>query len=56
MGVTIGEGAVVAAGSLVHHNLKPWGIYAGNPLVQVGLRPAEPVLQAARELRSREGA
>lgn len=36
--VTIGEGAVVAAGSVVHRDLKPWGIYAGNPLVQVGVR------------------
>jgi galactoside O-acetyltransferase len=55
-GVTIGDGAVVAAGALVHHSLKPWCIYAGNPLVQVGIRAAEPVLQAARELRRREEA
>jgi acetyltransferase-like isoleucine patch superfamily enzyme len=31
-GVTIGEGAVVGANSLVNHNLKPWGIYFGNPV------------------------
>lgn len=43
-GVTIGEGAVVSAGSLVHHDLKPWVIYAGNPLVQVGLRRRDSVL------------
>jgi len=55
-GVTIGAGAVVSAGALVHHSLEPWGIYAGNPLVQVGVRPAEPVLQAARELRRQEAA
>lgn len=56
-GVVIGEGAVVAAGSVVHHALKPWGIYAGTPLVQVGTRDAEAVLEkgravlAAKELR-----
>lgn len=45
--VTIGEGAVVAAGSLVHHSLAAWGIYAGNPMVQVGVRPKETVLRLA---------
>lgn len=45
--VTIGEGAVVAAGSLVHHSLAAWGIYAGSPLVQVGVRPKETVLRLA---------
>lgn len=38
--VTIGEGAVAAAGSVVHHDLKPWSIYAGWPLVKVGERKA----------------
>jgi galactoside O-acetyltransferase len=46
--VTIGVGAVVSAGSLVHRDLKPWGIYAGNPLVQIGTRDAAPVIAAAR--------
>jgi galactoside O-acetyltransferase len=49
-GVTIGEGAIVAAGSLVHHDLRPWGIYAGHPLVQIGVRPRDRVLEAARRL------
>ena len=31
-GVTIGEGALVGANSLVDRNLKPWGIYHGNPV------------------------
>lgn len=48
--VEIGMGAVVAAGSLVHRDLKPWGIYGGNPLVQIGTRPSESVLRLAREL------
>lgn len=46
-GVAVGEGAVVSAGSVVHRDLKPWGIYAGNPVVQVGTRPAEKVLELA---------
>jgi len=37
-GVTIGEGAVVGANSLVNHNLKPWGIYFGNPVKLIGMR------------------
>lgn len=37
-GVTIGEGAVVGANSLVNRNLKPWGIYFGNPVKLVGMR------------------
>jgi len=52
--VTIGEGAVIAAGSLVHRNLAPWGIYAGTPLVQVGIRPRETVLRLSEELRAQE--
>lgn len=30
-GVTIGEGAVVAAGSVVTHNVAPWTVVGGNP-------------------------
>ena len=52
--VRIGEGAVVAAGSLVHRDLPAWGIFAGNPLVQVAVRPKETVLRLASELRLSE--
>lgn len=37
-GVTIGEGALVGANSFVNRNLKPWGIYFGNPVKLVGMR------------------
>lgn len=37
-GVTVGEGAVVGANSLVDRNLKPWGIYFGSPAKLVGMR------------------
>lgn len=49
-GVAIGEGAVAAAGSLVHKDLKPWTIYAGNPLVAIGVRPRGRILELARSL------
>lgn len=37
-GVTIGEGALVGANSLVNRDLKPWGIYFGNPVKLIGMR------------------
>lgn len=30
-GVTIGEGAIVGAGSVVTHDVPPWTLVAGNP-------------------------
>ena len=36
--ITIGEGAVVSAGSIVNRSLEPWTIYAGNPLVPISKR------------------
>ncbi|MGP1585275.1 MAG: acyltransferase [Schwartzia sp. (in: firmicutes)] len=38
-GVTIGEGAVVGAGSVVTHDVPPWTIAAGNPAKVVGHCP-----------------
>ena len=37
-GVTIGEGAVVGANSLVNKDLEPWGIYVGSPCKKIGDR------------------
>lgn len=48
-GVQIGEGCVVGAGSIVHRNLKPWHIYAGNPLVAIGKRGAAEVKQTRND-------
>jgi galactoside O-acetyltransferase len=52
-GVTIGEGAVISAGSLVHRNLKPWAIYGGTPLVQIGVRSRESIMKKFHELSLR---
>ena len=37
--VTIGEGAVVAAGSVVTHNIPPFELWGGVPARSLGKRP-----------------
>ncbi len=51
-GVTIGEGAVVGANSFVARNLKPWGIYFGNPCKLIGMRekPSDELKAKVEEL------
>lgn len=34
-GVTIGEGAIIGAHSVVRENVKPWTIVAGNPAIKI---------------------
>lgn len=53
MPVKVGEGAVIAACSFVTHNLKPWGIYAGNPAKRVGWRE-KPSDEKLKEIDSRK--
>ncbi len=48
-GVTIGEGASVAAGSVVTKDLGPWGIYIGNK--QIGWRDKEKVLKNHKKFK-----
>ena len=38
MPITIGEGAVIGAGSFVNKNVDPWGIYVGSPAKKIGER------------------
>ncbi|ARU86839.1 CatB-related O-acetyltransferase [Pseudomonas sp. M30-35] len=45
-GVTIGHGAVVAAGSLVNRDVAPYSIVAGNPARVIGWRFDEPTREA----------
>jgi galactoside O-acetyltransferase len=51
-GVVIPEGAVIGACSLVRKSdrLKPWTIYAGNPLKEIAVRPKEKMLTYAAHL------
>ena len=37
-GVTVGEGAVIAARSVLRQDAPEWSIWAGNPAIQVGTR------------------
>ena len=49
-GVTLGEGAVVASGSVVTHDLDPWGVFMGAPARRVRDRPADKILKLQAEL------
>jgi galactoside O-acetyltransferase len=49
-GVTIGEGCVIGACSLVTKDCKPWGIYAGTPAKRIRERPREKILALEKEL------
>lgn len=49
-GVTLGEGSVIGACSLVTKNTKPWTIYTGIPARPQRLRPKEKILDYARKL------
>ena len=37
--ITIGEGAIIGAGSFVNKDLDDWGIYVGSPVKRIGTRP-----------------
>jgi acetyltransferase-like isoleucine patch superfamily enzyme len=39
MPVTIGEGAIIGAGSFVNKDCEPYGIYVGSPAKKIGERP-----------------
>lgn len=49
-GVTLGEGCVVGANSLVNKNLEPWTIYVGSPARPLKIRPRERMLAFAAEM------
>lgn len=46
--ITIGEGAVIGAGSFINKDAEPWGIYAGSPAKKIGVRPQTPEEQKDR--------
>lgn len=51
-GVTVGRGAIVAAGSVVTRDVEPYAIVAGNPARQVGNRFAAPEIREHEALIS----
>lgn len=48
--VTIGEGSVIGACSLVTKDTEPWTVYVGVPARPVKVRPREKMLEYARRL------
>lgn len=51
-GVSVGEGAVTGAFSLVRENLEPWSINVGVPSRAVGRRDRDAVLALARDVNA----
>lgn len=49
-GLTIGEGAVISAGSVVTGPIEPWTINVGVPARPVRRRPSETILRYAKKL------
>jgi acetyltransferase-like isoleucine patch superfamily enzyme len=49
-GVTLGEGSLVGANSLVTKDTKPWTLYHGNPAKPIKKIPNETILRYAAEM------
>jgi len=49
--VTIGEGAVIGANSLVNKDCEPWTIYYGSPAKPMRSRPKEKIVELEAQLR-----
>ena len=49
-GVTLAEGSVVAACSLITQSTEPWTVYAGVPARAVKRRPKEKMIEAAKAM------
>jgi len=49
-GVTLAEGTIVGANSLITSDTEPWTIYGGSPAKPLGKRDKNRAMQAAKEL------
>lgn len=52
-GVTIGEGAVIGANSLVTKDCDPWMVYVGSPVKPLRSRPKDRILELEAQLHSK---
>ena len=52
-GVTMGEGSILGANSMLKHDTEPWTIYAGNPAVPIKKRRYGTIKQYEREIYER---
>ena len=49
-GVTLSEGSVIGANSLVTKTTEPWTVYVGSPARPIKIRKKEKIIESAREL------
>ena len=49
-GVTLRQGSIVGANSVVLADTEPWTVYAGSPARPIGKRDSERILKSAKEL------
>lgn len=49
-GVTLAEGSVLGANSLLTKDTEPWTVYVGSPAKPVGIRDKEWILESVKEL------
>lgn len=54
-GVTIGEGTLVLAGSIVTTDLESWGVYIGAPVKRIRERESKPILDMVEKLEKKYG-
>jgi galactoside O-acetyltransferase len=53
-GITLGEGSIVGAGSVVTKDTEPWTIYAGSPAKPIKMRDSKRILESAKKLMNYE--
>lgn len=53
-GVTLGEGCIVGANSVVTKNTEPWTVYAGSPAKPIKKRDSKRILESAKKLLNDE--
>lgn len=53
-GVTLGEGCIVGAGSVVTKDTKPWTVYAGCPAKPLKPRDSKRIIESAQKLMNYE--
>ena len=53
-GVTIGEGAVIGANTVMHIDAEPWTIYLGNPAKKIKMRDGSKMIAYANKLLNKE--
>lgn len=53
-GITLSEGSILCAGSLLNKDTKPWTIYAGNPARPIKTRDKDKILEQEKYIRTTE--